>query len=149
MRKCALVACGLLLLAVQTGCASDTEQYCDTLRERKGDLGGLAEEAGKPGPDAFTDTLDIFTELRDAAPGDVVDEWDTLVFAWEGLTDAFARAGVTPGEYDPAHPPDDVSKEEAEALEDAASELASQRVVDAGDGIEQHAQDVCKVDLGL
>ncbi|MGH3329774.1 MAG: hypothetical protein ACRDPJ_00590, partial [Nocardioidaceae bacterium] len=128
---------------------SDTEQYCDTLRERKDDLGGLAEQAGKPGSDVFADTLDIFKELRDEAPGDVVDEWDTLVFAWEGLTDAFERAGVTPGEYDPAHPPEDVSTAEAEALEDAASDLASQRVIDAGDGIEQHAQDVCKVDLGL
>jgi hypothetical protein len=42
-----------------------------------------------------------------------------------------------------------VSDAEAKGLQDAAAELASERVTAAGEGVEQHARDVCKVDLGL
>lgn len=145
----AAAACGLLVLAALSGCSNATESYCGELRDRQEELNGLADRVGQPDVDIFEESLSIFEDLQDEAPGDVRDEWDTLVFAWEGLADAFDEAGTTPQEFNPADPPAEVDEAELAALQDAAAELTSQRVVDAGDGIEQHAKDVCKVDLGL
>ena len=139
----------LLLVTSLAGCASETESYCDELEAQKDTLADLAVRSGEPGTDVLTETLDVWRELRDEAPGDIEDEWSTVVFALEGLVDAFEEAGTTPGEYDPASPPEGVSDAEAKKLEAAAAELASRRVKTAGDGLEQHAQDVCKVSLGL
>ena len=87
------------------GCAGDTESYCAELEEQEQTLTDLASRADQPGTNVFTESLDVFEALRDAAPRDVVDEWDTLVFAWQGLADAFEAAGTTPTEFDPADPP--------------------------------------------
>jgi hypothetical protein len=145
----AVVAALAAVLAGLTGCGDDTKPYCDELRTQQQRLVDLAGEAGRPGADIYDDSLEIFGTLREAAPDDVRDEWDTLYFAWEGLVEGFDRAGTTPQEFDPENPPPGVSDAEVQALEDAAAELRSRRVVDAGDGIEQHAKDVCGVDLGL
>ncbi len=149
MTRRVLAAGGLLALATLTGCSSDTESYCGVLEERQQELTALADRVDQPDVDIFGESLTIFEDLQDAAPGDVRDEWDTLVFAWQGLADAFDDAGTTPQEFNPSAPPADMDPAEVSALQDAAAELASQRVIDAGDGIEQHAKDVCKVDLGL
>ena len=139
----------MLVLASVSGCADQTEKYCNTLEDQQQALTDLAKNADKPGSDLFGESLAVFEELRDEAPDDMVDEWDTFVFAWQGLADAFDEAGVDPGKYQPVNRPPGVSDAEAKAIEGASLELASSRVVDAGDGIEQHARDVCKVDLGL
>jgi hypothetical protein len=144
-----LVAPGLVLLALLTGCASETEQYCAELEDQKGTLADLAIRSGEPDSEVLAETLDVWRELRDEAPGDVADEWSTLVFALEGLVEAFEAAGTSPGEYDPASPPPGVSEADAKRLEDAAAKLASPRVASAGTDLQQHARDVCKVDLGL
>lgn len=148
MRR-ALLASGILVLASASGCADQTEKYCSTLKDDKQALTDLAKNADKPGSDLFGESLAVFEELRDDAPDDIIDEWDTFVFAWQGLADAFEEAGVDPRDYQPANRPPSVSDAEAKSIEGASLELASPRVVDAGDGIEQHARDVCKVDLGL
>jgi hypothetical protein len=145
----ALVAGMLLTLTGLTGCSSTTDSYCDALEDQKQTLTGLAGSSAEPGTDLFGDTLKVFQDLRDEAPDDIRDEWDTFVFAWEGVADAFDDAGIDPQQYQPGTPPPGVSAEQARAIEQAAAELRSDRVVDAGTGIEQHARDVCKVDLGL
>jgi hypothetical protein len=144
-----IAASGLLLLGLLAGCASETERYCAELEDQKGTLADLAIRAGEPDTAVLTETLDVWRELRAAAPGDVADEWSTLVFALEGLVEAFEAAGTAPGEYDPASPPPGVSEAESKRLEDAAAKLASPRVASAGTDLQQHARDVCKVDLGL
>ena len=135
-----------LLTALVTGCASETETYCGDLAERRAEL---TELAASPEPDALQETLGVLGDLRDAAPPDIEDEWSTLVFAYETLVDAFDAAGTSPDEYDPADPPEGVSEPEARRIEGAAAELGSRRVLTAADGLEQHARDVCDVDLGL
>lgn len=140
---CAALAALALTLA---GCASETEQYCDALADRKD---ALTELAASSEEGSLEDTLEVLRELRDEAPGDIADEWSTLVFAVEALVDAFDEAGTTAAEYDPATPPDGVSEAEAQRIEGAAAELRSVRVLRAAESLEQHARDVCKVDLGL
>jgi hypothetical protein len=144
-----VLASAPLLLVLLGGCASETERYCAELEDQKQRLADLAIRAGEPDTEVLTETLDVWRELRAEAPGDVADEWSTLVFALEGLVEAFERAGTTPDEFDPASPPPGVSEAEAKRLEDAAAKLASPRVASAGADLQQHARDVCKVDLGL
>jgi hypothetical protein len=145
--RAALLA-GVLVLSGLTGCSSDTDAYCDALGDEREALDALARSSDKPDADMFASGLDVFDGLRQEAPDDIRDEWDTFYFAWEGVADAFERAGVTPQEYRSGETAG-VGDAEAKAIEDAAAELGSQRVVEAGQGIEQHARDVCKVDLGL
>jgi hypothetical protein len=149
VRRAGIALVGLVLVASTTSCASETESYCAELEEQKQTLTDLATGSTDPSGNVLEETLEVFRTLREAAPGDIEDEWSTLVFAYEGLADAFGAAGTTPGEFDPGSPPEDVSDAEAERIEGAAAELRSQRVVKAADGLQQHARDVCKVDLGL
>lgn len=148
-RRRTTLTLAVMLVIPLSGCASDVERYCAELEEQRSTLSDLAVRAGEPGSDVLGETLAVWRELRDQAPGDVSDEWSTLVFALEGLQEAFEAAGTSPGEYDPASPPSGVTEAEADRLQDAAAELASPRVAAAGEGIQQHARDVCKVDLGV
>jgi len=149
LRRARTALLGLVLVASSTACASETESYCAELEEQKQTLTDLATGSTDPASTVLAETLEVFQTLREAAPGDIEDEWSTLVFAYEGLAEAFEAAGTNPGEFDPASPPEGVSDAEAERIEGAAAELRSQRVVRAADGLQQHARDVCKVDLGL
>ena len=90
------------------------------LAEKKQTLTELAESGDG---DVLEETLVVLRDLRDEAPSDIEDEWSTLVFALEGLVDAFEEAGTTPGEYDSTSPPEGVSDAEAQKLEAAAAEL--------------------------
>lgn len=140
---------GALVALTLTGCSSQTEQYCDTLEENKQQIKDLAKSAEDQDGDLFGDSLEIFGELEAEAPDGVVDEWDTLVFAIESLDGALDDAGITAGEFQLGQQPRGVTDEEMTAIENAAEELRSEEVVAAGDGIEQHAIDVCKTDLTL
>lgn len=147
-RATAAVVGATLATAVLTSCASETERYCDTLTEKKQALAELAA-AQEPGSTAFEDALDVLQDLRAEAPDDLADEWATLVNSYETLADALDAAGVEAADFDPANPPEGMTAEEVGRVRDAAAELASPRVVAAADGIEQHARDVCRTDLGL
>ena len=85
---------------------------------------------------------------RDEAPDDIEDEWDTLVQALRGLSDAIRESGADPGDFAAGGTPDGVSAGQLDAVQQAARELQDLRVQQAGTSIEQHARDVCKVDLG-
>lgn len=149
VRRSAAAVLGIVVAASLAGCATETERYCDAIEDQKQELSDLAARSADPDTDVLAETLAVWQDLHEAAPDDIADEWQTLVFALEGLVDAFDAAGTAPSEYNPEEPPAGVSEEEAQRLEDAAAELASRRVTAAGDGVEQHAKDVCKVDLGL
>ena len=150
-RPVRLVVAGLAAVLVAAGlsaCGSRTDDYCSTLRDDQQTLQRLAAGKGEPGTDPVHGTLEVFTSLRDKAPEDVTDEWDTMVYAWQTLADALDRAGVDPSTYRAGSRPPGVTPAQQKAIAQAAAELSSARVLDAGRGIEQHALDVCKVDLG-
>jgi len=139
-----LVAVALVASVALTGCAGTTEQYC---AEVESEREALQELAGSTDAGSLDRTLEVFERLREEAPDDVVDEWDTVIFSLETLRDALAEAGVDAGDFSAGGPPDDVTEEELRAIEDAAQQLRSEPVTDAGQGLEQHARDVCGVDL--
>ena len=148
MRSAAAALAGLLLASSLTGCASPTEKYCSTLKDDKAKLGKLADSSDKPQAQVLHDSLALFEDLHDAAPKDVAGDWGDFVFAWRSVVDALDEAGVDPGSFDPAHPPAGVSTAQVQAIEQAAEELRSDKVTAAATRIEDHAQTICKVDLG-
>ena len=150
LRRTAVAVAGVLVAAGLTGC-SGTKSYCSALRDDKARLTSLAAESAKPGANggkALVQTVDVLAGLADQAPDDIQDEWDTLVQALRGLSDAIRESGADPGDFASGATPDGVSAGQLDAVQQAARELQDLRVQQAGTSIEQHARDVCKVDLG-
>ncbi len=144
-----LAGVGLLVGAlVLTGCSEDPEEeYCATLREERGVLRGLAGDAAKPGTDVLSPTLESLRRLRDVAPEELSDEWATVVYAWENLVEAVKEAGVDPADFRPGETPEGVDDKTARRLGQTAAQLGAPRITQATAGIEDHADQVCDVDL--
>ena len=137
-------AAAAVVLAMLGGCADEGEDYCEALAEEQQTLTELADGSAAGG-DVLTPTLESFQRLREEAPEELQDEWETLVVAYEALADAVDRAGIDPAEFRPDDLPEGLSEAEAERLGAVASKLVSGRVVEAVGGIEQHADEVCDV----
>ena len=133
---------------VAAGCSDAADDYCAALTEEQATLERLSQRADDPASGALSDSVGVFEGLRDASPEDIRDEWTTYVIAWQGLEAALARAGVDAGAFTEGEQPQGVTDAELDAVRDAADKMRSQPVVDAAGGIEQHATDVCGVDLG-
>jgi hypothetical protein len=146
-RAGALGAALLLLVLPLSGCSSQQETYCSTLEDEQKTLESLSAGAGDPGTGDLSKTIDVFERLRADAPDDVLDEWDTYVTALQVLEKALHDAGADESMFTDGERPDGMSKADYERISSAAVELRSTRVVEAAAGIEQHALDVCKVDL--
>lgn len=138
----------VLLLTSLTGCASQTETYCSTLRDDKATLQGLASRSDKPGSDVIGQSLDIFEDLHDKAPSDIAGKWAVFTGAWRGLDQALSDADVSAQQFRSGKKPDGVTSSQFAAIQRAAARFRSTRVVSAAEGIQQEALDVCKVNLG-
>ena len=152
MRRLVVPVLGLALVAgLGAGCGDDADSrggsYCSTLKQEKKQLADLADQAGRPGTDVLTPTREALGRLRDAAPADLRDEWDTVYYAWSSMVDAVKEAGVDPADYRPGQTPAGVSAADARKLGEVAAELSSPRVVDASRGLEDQARQVCHVEL--
>lgn len=143
-----ILTCALLVASL-TGCASATEKYCGAVKGDRAALQRLSSSASDPKSDVVGDSLTIFDDLRDLAPEDVADEWDTFVFAWQGLADELKAAGVDAAGYSLDKRPAGVTEKQYADIKGAAEDLRSARVLDAARGIEDHAKEICKVDLGV
>ncbi len=140
---------GLLVLApTLVGCSSPQESYCSALEDEQQTLADLAESSSDPGSGALAKTIDVFEGLRAEAPEDVQDEWDTFIAAWQTLESKLEDAGADESMFTDGTRPDGMSEDDYQAISGAAAKLRSTRVVEAASGIEQHALDVCKLDLG-
>jgi hypothetical protein len=150
VRRTATLLAAVLVTAGLTSCSS-TKSYCSTLKDDQKQLTKLSTESAKPGKagtQALGDTVDVLSDLRDGAPDDISDEWDTLVDALQGLLTAIKDSGASASEFAGGATPDGVTAGQLKAVQQAATELQTTRVQQAGASIEQHARDVCKVDLG-
>ncbi|GAB3996721.1 hypothetical protein [Nocardioides marmoraquaticus] len=143
--RAALAGVGLLVVAACGGEPS-VDDYCARLTE---DRARLSEIVGSGDPAELLGNVALFDELRDEAPRDLRDEWDTLVAALQGLRTALDEAGVDPGDFQDGEPPDSLSGTERRAVVEAAGRIADPDVVAAASGIETQARDVCKINLGL
>ena len=136
----------LLLMTPMAGCASEREQYCDAVKEHQKSLTEIMSDAG---PTALLEALDDFRALRAEAPRDITDEWQQVIRSIEGLEQALDDAGVDPSDFKGGKPPEDLSKEDRQAIARAADEVGSRTTEVALAGVQQEALDVCKTQLWL
>lgn len=134
-------------LALRSSSEPDVQDYCTTLREERRVLDSLADKAARPGNDVLTPTLGALGRLRADAPTEVRDEWDTVYYAWQALVDAVDDAGIAPEDFRPGKRPPGIDTRDARRLEQVAAKLVSPRVISASSGLEDHARQVCRVDL--
>ena len=149
MRRVTLLGAAVAGALALTGCSSDPQaEYCEVLEEESTVLTDLAEQSATPGTDVLTPSLAAIERLRDAAPAELRDEWDTVLNAWSALAEAVADVGVQPEDYRPGEPPERLGRKDQRRLAEVASKLAAPRVVEAAGAVEDHALEVCDVDLG-
>ena len=144
----ALVAVVAVLATSLAGCSSDPDEaYCETARAERARLNTLADQAADAEADVVGGTLASLRRLRDDAPPELEDEYDTVVNAWEALADAVEAAGIDPAEFDRKETLRELDRPDAQRIRQAAGALGEARVIDATQGIEDHALQVCDVDL--
>lgn len=118
--------------------------YCEVVAEHQTELAELTAEGGGG---ALFEALDVYRELRAAAPDDVQDDWDRVIGRLEVLEEAVEDAGVDPATYDAERPPAGLEAGERAAIEAAARELGAPPTLAAMGNLEQQALDVCHTPL--
>ena len=135
----------VLLVPLLAGCAEDPQaDYCKVVEEHQAALSDIAaaDDAG-----AIFDALDIYDDLRTAAPRDIADDWAAVVEPLRGLEQVLTDHGVDPSSYSAESPPADLDEEGRAEIEAAARAVGSERTVAAMAAVEQHALDVCGTPL--
>ena len=129
-----------------TSCGDPEKSYCSALSADQEMFAAMTDDTSGL---ALLKHRSALHQLADKAPSDLSDEWQTFL----GAVDAFAKTlhdlGVKPEEFVDGKPPANVSASVQTRIRDAANELSSDDVVQAANGIEQQAKDVCKLQLGL
>lgn len=141
----------MLLATGLSSCASQAERYCSALKSDQHRLARLTSESGRSGSagsTALKQTVSVLSDLGDKAPDNISDDWTTLVDALSGLVDAIRESGADPADFQGGKNPAGVTQGELHAVQEAAAERQATPVQQASQSIEQHASDVCKVDLG-
>jgi hypothetical protein len=145
-----VVAAAIVLAGGLASCSEDPEEaYCEAVREQSGKLDDLAAEVDEPGTDVLGGTLESLRTMGAVAPPELDDEYTTVLNAFEALVDAVADAGIDPAEYDRKETLGELDPADARRLRQSAASLGSARVADASLGIEDHAEQVCGVDIGV
>jgi len=142
-RRFLAAAAGSLLLLLPVACGSDpSADYCSALKKDQ-EIFSLDAEGN-----LLIADLPRLEALAKKAPDDLQDEWQTFVAGLSGLRKALDAAGVKPGDFSGTRP-DDVTDAEWAAIRAAADNASADDVAEASNGIDQHARDVCKLQLGL
>jgi hypothetical protein len=145
-RRLLVVTASVALLLPLSACGSDEKSYCDALKSDQQLFAEMQDDTSGLGLLKHRTTLHA---LADKAPDDLTDEWQTFLGALDAFAGTLRDAGVAPGDFVDGQPPATLGADDRTRIANAASELASADVVEAADGIEQHAKDVCKLQLGL
>lgn len=143
MRQLVLVP--LLVCLLASGCADDPQaDYCDTVEEHQA---ALSDIAGSDDAGALFGALDMYDDLRGAAPRDISDDWAAVVEPLHELEDVLTEHGIDPSSYAADDPPADLDDEGRAEIEAAARAVGSEQTVTAMAAVEQHALDVCGTPL--
>ena len=138
----------LLVLAGPLAACNSRQSYCSTLEEDHKKLQSLAADVGKGEQAKFAATVRIVSQLRDQAPRDVSAEWDAYAGALQRLLHSVRASGADISAFRSGTRPPGVSQSDYATIQQASQELQSLPVRQAATSIEQHARQVCHVDLG-
>ncbi|MGL5808333.1 MAG: hypothetical protein ACRCYQ_00115 [Nocardioides sp.] len=142
----ALLAVATLTTVLLSGCGSDTEAYCDSLKSATKDFDAF-ENADMADLDAAIKT---FHKLAKAAPDEVADEWKTLDGTLVTVEKTLDEAGLKFSDLEDLQAgkiPEDLDPAKLTDLGEDLQKLDDKKAQKAADAIEKHAKDECDVDL--
>jgi hypothetical protein len=141
------VGLALAVLLPLTGCGgNDYDAYCGDLNRHQKEMSEMIDSTSQA---SLLSHLPMLHDLAGKSPKDLADEWQVFVGALDDLEKAIKDAGVKPSDFVDDKPPAGLSDSDRQAIVDAADQVSTDAVVQAVNGIEQEARDVCKVNLGL
>lgn len=141
-RVLAAVAAAVLLTGTLSACGGG-DDYCELAQDNQSIFVDDGTGVGLLG------NIATMQKLADAAPDDIKDEWQVFIAAVTELRDAITSVGLQPSDFTDGKPPSTIPEADKQTIAAAANRLAQTDVIDAGNGIEQHAKDICKLQLGL
>ncbi|MFD1860590.1 hypothetical protein EHW97_09790 [Aeromicrobium camelliae] len=145
-----MLATGVLVgtLGLLSACGSDgTEAYCEQLENVSGPFGDLRDGDFSQ----IDQVMDDMTEIEDAAPEDVAEEWATFAGTIRELQAAVEEQGLTIAELLELAQQPDLSAEEQErlqAVDGALADLDLNELDSASQAIAEHAETECDLTLG-
>ncbi|MCX6395196.1 MAG: hypothetical protein NTV23_01775 [Propionibacteriales bacterium] len=98
---------------------------------------------------SLVSNIETLKQIAAKSPDDLVDEWEVFLDAVEGLRAAIDDVGLKPSDFVGGQAPASTPSADRQRIAAAADRLAQEDVVSAANGIEQHAKDVCKFQLGF
>ena len=162
MKKLLAIASVVVMSATLSSCGGDDGDgggassggggdYCDQIETIKSNFEDLDFSALSD--DTFTDLRDSVSNLEDAAPDDVKDDWATLGDALDQFNQILADAGLTLDDLqaiseDPSNLPDDVDLAALQELGTKMAEVSENGDFEAaGDAITENVKEECGIDL--
>lgn len=142
-RRSAVAGVAFVLLSLAASGCGDDDDYCVVAKE---DQAVFVDDGTGLG---LVTNVAKLKKMAAAAPDDLSDEWQVFLDAVEQLGAAIEAVGLTPNDFVDGSPPASTPAADRQRIAAAASQLSQPEVVDAANGIEQHAKDVCKFQLGL
>jgi hypothetical protein len=146
------VAAAALGLSLLTACGGDSGDkagggdYCTDLKSAKKKVDALKGGDLKD----IQKTVDTMHKLADEAPGEIKDDWKTLVDGVDKLVAALKKAGLDDADMatlQSGQIPDGVDMSALQELMTEIQSLNTDAFQKAGDNINKHAKDKCGVDL--
>jgi hypothetical protein len=145
-RRLAVTGLAVVLLAAPQACGDPEKGYCGALKADQKTFSAMQDDPSGLG---LLKHRSMLRRLADKAPDDLSDEWQTFLGALDALATTLDETKVDPGDFVGGKPPAGLSAADRTKIANAASELSSDDVVEAANGIEQQAKDVCQLQLGL
>jgi hypothetical protein len=146
----------VVVLAVG-GCGSDQkdpyaipdrfQDYCNEVQAQQVPIGDALSAGGSAS--GLIKALPSFEALAAKAPDDIADDWKVVIDRIDDLVAALEAAGLDPDSYDRRHPPKGLEHDQKDAIDAAATALASEPTALAMSSVQQQARDVCKTPLTL
>jgi hypothetical protein len=127
---------------------TQTETYCKDLKADKAYFSAFG--SGDMDPGKFSQALDKFHALADAAPDDIAPQWDTLDGALTEVQRTLAEAGISTEDLaglQSGKLPKGVDMSKLAGLATKLKQLNSPELQTAAKKIQQHAKKECGVDL--
>jgi hypothetical protein len=154
LRPIALAAATLLLgTTAACGGSSDqassdagTQQYCAALRSAQKEFGAI--NSGDVTPANLDKILDRMHSLSEQAPPAVADDWQKLDGAISRLRSGLENLGLSFKDLSDPRKLAQVDPQKLQQFGKQMQQLGGQQFDQAGKAIEQHAKQVCHLNLG-
>ncbi len=118
--------------------------YCDELDAAQGDFEALASGDAS----SIDKTFQAFSDLGDAAPPEVADDWKVINDAFGGLQASLESAGVDLQDLSTGKLPKDVDPQKLQTLQSDVKKLQSPDFQAAGQNISDYAETECGITFG-